>query len=233
MALLYPTLSDGDIASYYASKDTGAAAKDQSGSNDGTLLGGMGRSISGGKLAYSLDGVDDRIAISPFNVAPIHLSMWVNAASQTAYFFTQSVSSSTTPVQGIAFNPTGVVRAFNRATGTNNAVGSTVVGGTGWRNVQAFFNTSGHAFIYVDGVLDGQATNTVSVYTSFNIGSIGAWSNGGSYVTGLMDDIRIYNRQLTSDERLQLASRRGAAYLTDIDTAAIRRRIMATQRALS
>jgi hypothetical protein len=56
---------------------------------------------------------------------------------------------------------------------------------------------------YIDGVLDSNYSLSTANQGSFSGGSIGSWYDGSSrnrYVTGMIDEFRVYDRVLSSDE---------------------------------
>ncbi len=104
----------------------------------------------------------------------------------------------------------GVVREFKIV--NLNVAGvaqrSTPVG-TGWHHVVVTFDGSSTYHVYVDGVLaDGSGATDIGVYTgdsmTLYIGQQGS-GNPDAFVTGSLDDIRIYGRVLSSTDVAALA----------------------------
>ena len=53
--------------------------------------------------------------------------------------------------------------------------------------------------LYVDGVLEGSGSNSGSITPGDPL-QIGRNDNGQEYFSGLIDDVRLYNRALTAQE---------------------------------
>jgi hypothetical protein len=84
------------------------------------------------------------------------------------------------------------------------AIGAkTVIDGT-WNNIFCFDNTNSRIYLYVDGVLDGTHTYTSNTATDPVSAVIGKYINASSYLTGIVDDVRIYNPALSATEIKQL-----------------------------
>ncbi|HWI58079.1 MAG TPA: immunoglobulin domain-containing protein, partial [Bacillota bacterium] len=72
---------------------------------------------------------------------------------------------------------------------------------TSWHQLLVTYG-SGRGMFYIDGCLRGAVTKPTS--TGFSPLSIGAGVDGTSYFPGLVDDVRLYNRVLSSNEVAQL-----------------------------
>jgi hypothetical protein len=82
---------------------------------------------------------------------------------------------------------------------------------TGWLHFAATIDRQTHVMkSYINGVLDTQQTDSYSSFSSNNydlvFGGTGEQGNGFSYFNGALDDVRIYNRALSSAEIQQLAT---------------------------
>ncbi len=241
MALLYPTLSNGIVAAYDAARDTGADAEDQFGNLDGTLVNGATRVISDGKLAYSLDGSNDRISFdshaASFMIgAPAAISFWINSASDaTQCVFSLSVSSVSNRFLQIGIGDGWTSSATNELIllAYANGVGSTGLAYTtptrselinsGWHHI--LVTTNGSIWrLYLDG-----AEKTLAAYQGSNDGAFAVtgptscrWGNrniaaapNSLHLAGLLDGMVFYNRVPTADERGYLASRRDAVFAVE------------------
>lgn len=74
--------------------------------------------------------------------------------------------------------------------------------GSGWHFLALVINSSGTPSIYRDGVLIGSFAGTNAVAPTNNYTRIGGHT--GRFVTGSIDDVRIYNRPLSASEISQL-----------------------------
>ncbi len=197
------------------------SANDISGSgNDGTYNGGMGTVLSDGKLAYDFDGLDDYIDTGSTTVhqnTVFTYSLWLKINSTVtsegvmgSYEFSSGDRGPLLVTN--AANSHGIWYYQSNGSQFNSleTLGSTLnVFDNTWRHVVCVFNGMNNtAKFYRDGVLLNEAVtnvpNTVNISTSFKIGA-----GASQYVAGLIDDARVYNRELTQAEVTHLASQRG------------------------
>ena len=184
--------------------DSGTVAVDWSGSgNHGVLQGDpqWAPGQVGGALEFdgSGDYVDCGDLPSLTITGDITLMCWIKVAAFTRTWETilakgdDSYRMSRGPSDGdsVHFGVSG--------TGTNlNA--NTVVTTDTWRHVASVYDGS-DKIVYIDGAEDARLASTGSIDTSSYNLFIGANSQqSGRNLTGLVDDVRVYNRVLTLDE---------------------------------
>ncbi len=89
---------------------------------------------------------------------------------------------------------------INGDTAPNNGIGSITVTADTWHHI--VFMRSGNTWkAYLDNAEDLSITVSGSLVDRNEARYFGRWGNGGGYrMTGLIDDIRIYNRALSADE---------------------------------
>lgn len=159
---------------------------------------------------------------------PITISHWVYMTAYppaAALTFTNNLTNATI-YSGvwISLGPTGVVNVHcgnNTAggpTGRISKAGTTLMQLNRWYNVICVIRTPVNMSIYVNGVDDGgtySGSATTLVYGSRNgrLGNQGI-SAGWDY-TGYLDDVRLYNRELSSAEIQSLALSRSRLNITD------------------
>lgn len=85
--------------------------------------------------------------------------------------------------------------------------GTTALTANRWYHVAATYDASGFMRVYLNGVQDAVA-GPYPALTDFGIGHyIGRWMNGTTYpFSGVIDDVRIYNRALSASEIASLAA---------------------------
>jgi len=189
------------------------SANDISGNgNNGVYQGGMGTVAdtgSGGSLAYSFDGTDDYIdcgtASSPTDLT---ISVWVNKLS-----FPATSSGVVGNAQSGGIN--GEYLIWTQGTNARALIYSNGTGGTAtlpsntWVHLVAVRDTTaGFVYLYLDGVLNSQVAITSTPPTLTRDFIIGSYQNS-FYFSGLMDDIRFFERAITQYEVSYLASQRG------------------------
>jgi hypothetical protein len=153
--------------------------------------------------AYKFDGVDDYVRIAAaqsLNITGnLTISAWIRTTSSTHIIFSNMLQIS--PHNGYCLSLiNGGYIAFT--SGGMGLSGDTPVNMNVWTHVAiTLFSTTATA--YVNGVFD--SSGTVGVPTSSGVdATIGASYTPYYFFTGLIDDIRIYNRALSDNEVAQL-----------------------------
>jgi hypothetical protein len=208
-------------------------AKDQVGNRDGTLVNGTYRTESKGLLAYSFDGTNDYISIPAFNPTGANgqqLSVfgWVNAGTglaNDAQFIAQYDTSTSSRAWeiGIVSNRRSLQVVLSSDGSTNvkqYETTSTTVFNDTWRHVGFTWN-AGTLTLYVDGVAQSVTQTQDASFTSISNFTapitVGARILGTSPTVpalGLVDDVALYGRVLSSSEITALASARRSMYST-------------------
>jgi hypothetical protein len=191
---------------------SGTIAHDSSGnSNDGTLMNGPNWVYGKFGKALSFDGVDDYVNVNDANsldLTTVTIAAWVKTSSLEAMdIVSKGFDWTETPVNY------GLVSANNRAyvIWTNGVCGTDALGlitdGAWHHVVGVLVNSTNTALIYVDGVLQschregggGATVNMVMNDIPLLIGRSGSPSYP-YYFNGTIDEVKIYNRVLSSDE---------------------------------
>ena len=197
------SLTEGLVLYLKMDENSGEVVKDFSGQgNDGTLGDGtctQGTGTcptwTGGKYgsALSFDGEDDYVKVphnyGSFNFQEITLSAWIF------------------PTTGGVYNPF-IDKDFydiyfeitpNNTLKFNGVIGKTILSiNSKWYHVAATFK-NGTIKIYVNGKLDVKGTGSLGQnYQPFYIGF--GPTGGDEYFSGLIDEVRIYNRALSEKE---------------------------------
>ncbi|MBI5360467.1 MAG: DUF2341 domain-containing protein [Planctomycetes bacterium] len=204
----------GIAGSWHFSDGTGQSVTDMSGNgNNGQLGSTAGSDVSdpvwtaSGKAgnALSFDGTDDYVSIADnasLNVSNISVEAWIKTPNQTVYKFIVQKYNVSSPNQGFAL-------AMNVT--TSNQLGMWVGGGAwtygnftwdgAWHHIVGIYNGT-TVYLYVDGNLIGtpQAlTGNMSYAVPLYIGTY-AGTTGTYNFSGLIDEVRIYNRALSASE---------------------------------
>jgi hypothetical protein len=203
------------------SSATAGTAYDRSGNNNNGTITNMNQKtgVAGGVLgqAFSFDDVDDVVDMTSnvIGANTVTVCAWGKQSSAGAFDAFVGFEG------GFIFSLTTIFGG-NRASVTNDG-GSTNVSSA---SISNFLNTWHHycavrtsaatnnTNIYVDGTLSGSANQSAGTPTTgFGNGAIGNRDSGGYAFNGLLDDVRIYNRALTTAEIQQLY-RLGQAKIT-------------------
>jgi len=156
--------------------------------------------------SLNLDGTDDYVWIgnnSLFCPSNITVSSWFKAPSNSTGTIIRNRGSGF----GLSLASGTVNTYVYQATGSNLGTStSTTYGNNLWHN--AIMTYDGTAIkIYIDGILKNSqiGTGTGTIYCSGNALGIGRDADySGSYFNGQIDDVRIYNYALTSEQVKQI-----------------------------
>jgi hypothetical protein len=190
------------------------SANDLSGnSNNGTYNGGMGTvadTSNGGTRAYSFDGSNDYIDLPTSGVSTSQnlnsFSLWINpdSTSSVAVIFNAGTASSGNRFINIGINSTG-----NIICGRSN---DWLIAGShtafSWYHLCVVSNGTSIS-LYKDGSLIGSRTDAAVAYTETGCRIGGFITNMNAQYDGLLDDIRVFDRALSTSEITALASKRG------------------------
>jgi len=200
-------LDAGLVGRWQFDEGVGATTADASGSGDnGTLQGGAGWAAGKYGDALALDGATGYVAagvnLLPAANAAQSISWWLNVPAIPGGV--ANVLSLTNDAHASAVQP-----GFR-----GGQVGVWKYGGTwlvsapppaagSWHHYAYTFDGATHR-LYIDGAL--AASSTVMPQTAGPTTlEFGRWTGGSEYLTGSVDDVRIYNRALSASDVLALA----------------------------
>ena len=204
---LYDQSSSGLVSQWKFDEGIGTIANDWADGNNGTINGALWTTgKSGGAL--SLDG-NDSVQIPGLLGQPqnITLSAWVQLnAKDTSGAEVISLGDHVAIRLDSSNGATGFY--YDGTTWRGTATGVSYAG-TGWHHVvYVMDDTNNIQKVYVDGAEKGSTAYTQSIsYTGLGSNTfIGRHGNGGGNYdfTGIIDDVRIYNKALNAQEVLGL-----------------------------
>jgi hypothetical protein len=156
-------------------------------------------------FGLELDG-DDYVVIDAvgddFTDTDITLSAWVKTSDSGADWFSCNTSS-----RGNQVRLTIEGGKFGFDTDTEHALSTTTVSDGEW-HLLTFVRSGNTGYTYVDGVMENSyepANNNTGDFIPTDLWSIGQeWDSGGpsGHLTGIVDDVRIYDRALLEAEIL-------------------------------
>ena len=203
---LTASAQSGLVARYYLNGN----ANDAVGTNHGTVVGAVPTTDRFGtpNAAYLFNGSSSRIEFPgppvPFQHTNWTIAAWVKSASLSQAGMAVYVGSDNgigSDGFGFGFNGSAVLQGFfpDMAQGWVST-GASISGTSQWAHV-VMLRTNGVTSFYLNGV---QTPNTTSLPTraptDFTIGS----QNGLRYFNGSIDDVRIYNRAISTNEVMQI-----------------------------
>jgi hypothetical protein len=186
----------------------GGDAVDLTGLNTPTCDGGLAsiaHTDHGGTRAYSFDGVNDCVTVPEnarfaFGTGSFCVSLHAKPTTSGAMDLVQKILPTgsfagfscqrVTAARLITYNP-------GQTTNTSRDAATNV-----WSHL-IFQRIGGQSTVFVNGkcVADTAGSRDVTNALDLKIGAFATGGWGGGWFTGLMDDIRIYNRELTTLER--------------------------------
>ncbi len=192
------------VGSWSFEEGNGTTAYDSSGNNNhGTLSGGPTWTTGKVNGSLSFDGVDDYVGISDspdfiINQQGFTYEAWIKPTSfsQTYNMFIGHY------LPYFDVNSNRNLHMSMSAAGAQRSVwGATSLNANVWYHVAATYDNQGYMKVYLNGVKDGQAGPYLTPSNSSSLLYIGKWYSGSSYLfTGLIDEVRVYNRSLSPEE---------------------------------
>jgi hypothetical protein len=186
-----------------------ADAADSSGNAlDGTLLGDA--HVADGVLM--LDGEDDAVAIPGIGDGLTEFTFVMNVYPTVDQVPLQFSGGINTDSWGggihLKLNNGNINVGVNGLAG-GDVVGTSIIEPDMWTQL-ALTVSPDEVAVYVNGEKEGSRTGEVVPAVNVGAATIGAWNNGGTDVqremTGMMDDVLLYNRALTEAEIRYLAN---------------------------
>lgn len=221
----FPTLWDGRVFSVCPSIQgpSGVRLWDTSGrSNHGTLTNMDAPTDwvrSRGQYALDFDGVNDYALIgttSALNPESISFSAWIRPTAVSGDYTVYAMSNAGATIYRGLWVTAGALRfAWGSVAATfrlYTTAASTIAANT-WQHVAAGHTGTGAPLIWINGIsmsttLTSSGVNTLPATQQSDIGRLG----NNFYFQGQIDDVAVFNRQLTGGEARLLAVRRGIAY---------------------
>ena len=211
----------GPFAHWRLDETAGTTAIDSEGGHHGTLTNGpawIPGQVDGG---LEFDGTDDFINVphdDALSLTSFSISAWIRPASLTGWKVIVNKGTTTSAVNyylatdndeiGLGYYNAGWVE-FNTTSAdlTSNQ----------WYHVLASYDDASRTGrIYLDGTLVHTSTVSTSPLPNSDALTIGR-SGFGEYWTGIVDDVRIYNRVLSDSEAADIAGGGGSTPLTGCD----------------
>ena len=199
------------LAAHWKLNETdGSIAYDSFGDYDGTLNGNPFWQPTGGMKGGSLmlDGIDDYIS-TPFVLNPSEGSFsvfaWVNSWMPGQVIISQTGELGET---WLGTDSSGKLMTGFSEVSFAALVSETVITDFQWHYVGFVYDMDTfHRLLYVDGVLVAEDENAVYGMPSDGGLHIGASKDleAGTFFSGLIDDVRIYNQALSAEEIAALA----------------------------
>lgn len=186
-----------------------------------TWYGSRGRKNGNGSLQF--DGTDDNVRSTamPVTAMPLTLSCWVytnsSATNQCAVY--AGNGSAAEGWCAILMRSTGVFSAYYNSNSDQNVFADgAAYAANRWYHVVCVFTSTASRQCFVDGVAGTEETTSVNTATinRFSLGSIDR-STPLYFLNGHIDDIRLYDRALSTNEVVALYRESCAGHPTTLN----------------
>ena len=203
---------DGLVAEWHFDEGSGSVLKDSSGNgNDGVIYGATWVDGKYGK-ALSFDGVDDYVEV-PHSTSlditdEITIEAWFRAidVSGNPFILAHGESFDTDKFQYSLYIESGILKSwFEESDDSDNQVkGSNTLATNKWYQGAVVRTSDGYFILYLNGKVEGSiSTNKKPPSISHSL-TMGLRTNSPNvyqdYFNGIIDEVRIYNRALTTEE---------------------------------
>lgn len=208
--------NDLGLVGYWSFEDgSGTKATDFSGNNNtGTLTNGPTWTDGRFGKAVSFDGTDDYVNIasmSGLSSSAITVSAWVKISAHKNWNNVVGHEWVASNGSWLLFSDSSGNAYFGIYDTSQHTAASSSFSAGVWHHLIGTYDGS-VIRIYVDGVA-GSST-ALSGVTLDTVGQVGLSSSSGSVFSGQIDDVRIYNRALSSDEITNLYQKTSQAKLS-------------------
>ena len=194
----FKELNDPTLVAHWAFDEIeGDIASDSANDNDGTVYGNPAWQPEGGMVdgALQLDGIDDYIR-TPFVLNPadgkFSVFVWIKGGAPDQAVVSQAGGANWI----LADASEGKLMTELKATGRDatELLSQTIITDGNWHRIGLVWDGS-HRTLYVDdvAVAEDEQTNLAALDNGLYIGT-GKAMEPGSFWSGLIDDVRIYNR---------------------------------------
>jgi len=206
------TVRDGLIA-HWSFDDSATPGRDNSGNGfTGTVTGATSVAAASG-YGLSFDGVGNKVdATMGFPTGAFTLSFWAKGAVDSKHIMAKYGAAGNKQFV-VAFGSLSVAHKLNinlyaDGTAATSFVGATSADDDVLRLHTIVYTPSTSVNFYINGELDVSRTTSVpaSTFASTATCAIGYGGNTGVYFPGTLDEIRVYNRALTTAEIAYLYS---------------------------
>ena len=201
---LFEDVNDPTLVAHWALDDIeGDIAYDSVAVNDAVVFGDAVWQPAGGQIdgALAFDGTDDYVS-TPFVLnpadGPFSVFAWIKEGAPGQVVLSQIGGANWLSADSLEGNLMTQLKTLGRG-GNVPIVSETVITDGNWHRIGFVWDGS-YRYLYVDGAEVAKDTASFSMLESSDGGlylGAGSTLDAGSFFSGLIDDVRIYNRAIT------------------------------------
>jgi len=202
----------GMVSYWKFDESSGTTASDSYGSNSGTISGATWTTgISGSALSF--DGVNDYVLVPDdasidFGTGDFTLEAWIcreSSGSNHMIIDKREVTQACGYLMGIGIDNKVHIAAKDTSLHFVEIAGTTTISNNAWYHIVGVFDRDGNGQIYINGELDNSgsitsASGNLATNANLYIGYKSVIQSAWGCFDGCIDEVRVYNRALTSNE---------------------------------
>ena len=198
-----------DLLAYYTADNT---PNDSLGNYNGTLTNGATYGTGIINQGFSLDGVNDYVDVGSRtgfnNTQSFTFSAWINGTILNRTLVSNADTTSGGAALGTWNSGAGRKIALVKGTGVSQCFGNTTLSSSTWYHLVAvhtpYDGVSANVQFYVNGSADGSSIFDIGTPSGSNNQHIGASTNLAAFFSGIIDEVGIWSRDLSSSEVTEL-----------------------------
>ena len=198
-----------DLLVYYTADNT---PNDALGNYNGTLVNGATYGTGIINNGFSFDGVNDYVDVGSRtgfnNTQSFTFSAWINGTILNRTLVSNGDTTSGGASLGTWNSGSGRKIALLKGTGVSQCFGNTTLSSSTWYHLVAvhtpYDGVTANVQFYVNGSADGSAIFDIGTPSGSNNQHIGASTDLVAFFSGIIDEIGIWNRDLSSSEVTEL-----------------------------
>lgn len=190
-------------------ESSGTAVSDSAGNGYNGMAAGATWVAGRTGNALSFDGNDwVDLPTGLVNSSAGSVSLWVKTGTNFSTYGHLFYASPVTNGDGVGpeqelyvdYTSTEQINLFIKGATNVNLTTSAVYADNAWHHVAATWDINGNAVLYVDGMQTNSVAHNADAFVGSAVTRLGRPGAGSRYFTGQMDDVRLFNTQITASQ---------------------------------